>query len=78
MWEVAQRGWNDPTGRPVPFLTASFEVTFHRPAPLGPSVQLNALPESIDPSHIIVKSEMSIDDKVRATMTASWAPIRSR
>jgi acyl-CoA thioesterase FadM len=78
MWEVAQRGWNDPTGRPVPFLTASFEVTFHRPTPLGPSVQLNASPESIDPSHIIVKSEMSVDDKVRATMTASWAPIRSR
>jgi acyl-CoA thioesterase FadM len=78
MWEVAQRGWNDATGRPVPFLTASFEVTFHRPTPLGPSVQLNASPESIDPSHIIVKSEMSVDDKVRATMTASWAPIRSR
>jgi acyl-coenzyme A thioesterase PaaI-like protein len=33
MWEVAQRGWIDPTGRPVPFLTASFEVTFHRPTP---------------------------------------------
>jgi acyl-coenzyme A thioesterase PaaI-like protein len=68
----------DLTGRPVPFLTASFEVTFHRPTPLGPSVQLNASPESVDPSHIIVKSEMSVDDKVRATMTASWAPIRSR
>ncbi len=78
MWEVAQRGWNDPTGRPVPFLTASFEVTFRRPTPLGPSVQLNASPESIDPSHIIVRSEMSVDDKVRATMTASWAPMRSR
>jgi acyl-coenzyme A thioesterase PaaI-like protein len=78
MWEVAQRGWNDPTGRPVPFLTASFEVTFRRPTPLGPPVQLNASPESIDPSRIIVRSEMSVDDKVRATMTASWAPMRSR
>ena len=78
MWDVAQRGWNDPTRRPVPFLTASFEVTFHRPTPLGHSVQLNASPESLDPSHIIVKSEMSVDDKVRATVTASWAPIRSR
>ena len=37
MWEVAQRHWNDPTGRLVPFLTASFEVTLHRPTPLGPS-----------------------------------------
>ncbi len=77
MWEVAQRGWNDPTGRPVAFLTASFEVMFHRPTPLGPSGQLNASPESIDPSHV-VKSEMSVDDKVRATMTASWARVRSR
>jgi acyl-coenzyme A thioesterase PaaI-like protein len=78
LWEVAQRGWNDPTGRPVPFLTASFEVTFRRPTPLGPSVQLNASPESIDPSRIIVRSELWVDDKVRATMTASWAPLRSR
>jgi acyl-CoA thioesterase FadM len=62
----------------MPFVTASFEVTFRRPTPLGPSVQLNASPESIDPSRIIVRSEMSVDDKVRATMTASWAPLRSR
>ena len=48
------------------------------PTPLGPPVQLNASPESIDPSRIIVRSEMTVDDKVRATMTASWAPIRSR
>jgi acyl-coenzyme A thioesterase PaaI-like protein len=78
LWEVAQRGWIDPTGRPMPFVTASFEVTFRRPTPLGPSVQLNASPESIDPSRIVVRSEMSVDDKVRATMTASWAPLRSR
>jgi len=78
MWEVAQQGWTDSTGRPVPFVTASFEVTFRRPAPLGPTVQLNASPESIDPSRIVVRSEMSVDDKVRATMTASWAPIRAR
>lgn len=77
MWEVAQLRWNDPTGRPVPFLKASFEVTLHRPTSLGPSVQLNASPERIDPSHIRVKSEMSIDDKGRATMTASWARVRS-
>ena len=78
MWEVAKRGWKAPTGAPVPFVTASFDVRFHRPTPLGCTVLLTASPESIDPSQIIVRSEMTVDHKVRATMTATWARWRPR
>lgn len=78
MWEVSQRGWKDATGMPAPFLTASFNVKFHRPTPLGPAVQLTASPESIDPSQIIVRSELAVGDKVRATMMATWVRLRAR
>jgi hypothetical protein len=36
------------------------------------------LPESIDPSLIVVRSELAVDTKVRATMTATWARFRPR
>jgi acyl-coenzyme A thioesterase PaaI-like protein len=78
MCEVAHRGWTDATGHPVPFVTASFEVRFLRPTPLGPAVQLSAWPECVDPSRIFVTSELTVDGKVRASMAASWAPIRPR
>ena len=78
MWEAAKRNWKSPTGTLAPFVTASFEVMFHRPAPLGPTVRLTASPQSIDPSQIIVTSELAVDDKVRATMTATWARFRPR
>ena len=78
MWEVSQRGWKDATGMAAPFLTASFNVKFHRPTPLGPAVQLTASPESIDPSQIIVRSELAVGDKVRATMMATWVRFRAR
>jgi acyl-coenzyme A thioesterase PaaI-like protein len=78
MWEVAQRGWTTPTGAPAPFLTASFDVKFHRPTPLGPTVQLTASPESIDPSQIIVRSELAAGDTVRAIMVATWVRSHAR
>jgi len=71
MWEVAKQGWKTPTGTLVPFVTASFDVKFPRPTPLGRTVQLTASPESIDPSQIIVRSEIAVDSKVRAIMTAT-------
>jgi acyl-coenzyme A thioesterase PaaI-like protein len=78
MWEVAQRGWKSPTGTPTPFLTASFDVKFHRPTPVGPTVLLTASPECIDPSQIVVRSELAAGDKVRATMRATWVRFRPR
>jgi acyl-coenzyme A thioesterase PaaI-like protein len=72
MWAVAERGWTDSSGTPAPFVTASFEVTFHRPTPLGTPVRLTASPQSIDRSNMIIRSELAVDDKVRATMTATW------
>jgi acyl-coenzyme A thioesterase PaaI-like protein len=75
MWEVAQRGWQDADGSPVPFVTASFDVTFRRPTPLGPPVRLTAAPERVDRPRIVVTSVLTVDDKVRAGMTATWAPI---
>jgi len=78
MSEVANRGWTAPGGGPVPFVTASFDVKFHRPTPLGSAVRLTASPVSVDPSQIIVRSELAVDSKVCATMTATWARFRSR
>ena len=78
MWEVAAHEWKDATGSLVPFVTASFDVTFHRPTPLGSVALLTASPERIDRAHIIVRSEMELDHKVRATMTATWVRFRPR
>jgi acyl-coenzyme A thioesterase PaaI-like protein len=78
MWEAAQRGWDAPSGAPVPFITAGFDVRFLRPTPLGPSVHLRASPERIDEDEIVVHSELGVDDKVRATMSATWRRFRPR
>jgi acyl-coenzyme A thioesterase PaaI-like protein len=78
MHEAYERGWKTPPGAPVPFITASFDVRFHRPTPLGPTVHLTAAPESIEPSQIIVRSELVFEDKVRAAMTATWVRFRPR
>ncbi len=78
MWEAAQRGWETPPGAPVPFITAGFDVRFLRPTPLGPTVQLTASPERIDEAEIVVRSELVVDDKVRATMSATWRRFRPR
>jgi len=78
MSEVARRGWTGPTGTPVPFVTASFDVKFHRPTPLGSTVRLTALPVSVDPGQVIVRSEMAVGSKVSATMIATWARFRPR
>ena len=64
-----------PRATPSPFITASFDVKFHRPTPLGPTVRLTASAERVDPSRIIVRSEIAVDHKVTATMTATWAPL---
>ena len=78
MWEAAQRGWDAPTGAPVPFITAGFDVRFLRPTPLGPAVHLRAFPQSIDETEIVVHSELEVDGKVRATMSATWRRFRPR
>jgi acyl-coenzyme A thioesterase PaaI-like protein len=78
MVEAASHGWTTPAGVPVPFVTASFEVNFRRPTPLGPEVRLTASPVSTEPSQIIVRSELFAGDKMTATMTATWARFRAR
>jgi acyl-coenzyme A thioesterase PaaI-like protein len=78
MSEVAERGWTTPAGTPVPFVTASFEVKFHRPTPLASTLRLTASLVGIDPPEIIVRSEMAVDRKVTATMTSTWALFRPR
>lgn len=78
MWEAAQRRWEAAPGAPVPFITAGFEVRFLRPTPLGPTVRLVASPERIDESEIVVHSELVFEDKVRATMSATWKRFRPR
>jgi acyl-coenzyme A thioesterase PaaI-like protein len=78
MWEVAERGWKDATGAPAPFVTASFDLKFRRPTPLGSTAQLTASPASVDLSAIIVRSELTVNNKTRATMTATWVRFRPR
>ena len=78
MREAAQRGWDAAPGAPVPFITAGFDVRFLRPTPLGPTVHLRASPWRIDGDEIVVHSELVVDDKVRATMSATWRRFRPR
>jgi acyl-coenzyme A thioesterase PaaI-like protein len=78
MREVVQRGWRDSAGAPTPFITASFDVKFHRPTPLGSTVRLTASPESVEQSQILVRSELAVGGKLRASMLATWLPFRPR
>lgn len=78
MWEAAQREWQAAPGAPVPFITAGFEVRFLRPTPLGPPVRLTAVPVSVNEMQIVVGSELEVDGKTRATMTATWRRFRPR
>jgi acyl-coenzyme A thioesterase PaaI-like protein len=78
MWEAEQHEWRAAPGAPVPFITAGFEVRFLRPTPLGPTVRLAATRVSIDETEIVVTSELEVDGKPRATMTATWKCLRPR
>jgi acyl-coenzyme A thioesterase PaaI-like protein len=78
MWEAAQRGLSAAPAAPVPFVTAGFEVRFLRPTPLGRTVRLTARPVSVEEAEMIVQSELEVDDKVRAVMTATWRRFRPR
>ena len=78
MWEAMQRGWHAEPGAPAAFITAGLEVRFLRPTPLDRVLRLTANPESIDERAIIVRSQLEVDDKPRATMTASWRRFRPR
>jgi acyl-coenzyme A thioesterase PaaI-like protein len=78
MWEALQREWHAAPGAPIPFITAGFDVRFLRPTPLGPSVALVAVPLSVHEREIVVESRLEFDDKVRATMTATWLRFRPR
>ncbi len=78
MWEASERAWRGEPGAPVPFITAGFDVRFLRPTPLGPTVRLVGTPVSVDESEIVVGSELEVDGKTRATMTATWRRFRPR
>ena len=78
MWEAAQHGWQAAPGAPVPFITADFKVQFLRPTPLGEPVRLTATPLTLDDAQIVVRSDLEVDDKQRATMTATWRRFRPR
>lgn len=78
MREASARGWEAAPGAPVPFITAGFEVRFLRPTPLGPTLRLAASPDRVDESEIVVHSLVEYDEKVRATMSATWRRFRPR
>jgi acyl-coenzyme A thioesterase PaaI-like protein len=78
LFEAAEHEWHAAPGAPIPFITAGFEVGFLRPTPLGPTVRLTASPVSVDESKIVVRSELEVNTKTRATMTATWLRFRPR
>ena len=79
MWEAAQRGWDAPSGAPVPFITAGFDVRFLRPTPLGPSVRLVASPEQIDEDgDRRALASWPSTTRSAATMRATWRRFRPR
>ena len=76
--EADARGWTADQGAPVPYITADFEVRFLRPTPLGPPVSLRAAPIEISEASIVVGAELVFEDKVRATMVATWLKFHPR
>jgi acyl-coenzyme A thioesterase PaaI-like protein len=78
MWESDRRGWVADEGAPVPFITAGFDVKFLRPTPLGPPVSLRAEPVEISEKAIVVRAELLVGDKTRATMLANWLRFHPR
>ena len=78
MWESDQRGWEADPGAPVPFITAGFDLRFLRPTPLEVEVSLRAEPLEISESQIVVGAELDVDEKTRATMTATWLRFHPR
>jgi acyl-coenzyme A thioesterase PaaI-like protein len=70
MWEADQRGWEAETGAPVPFITASLEVKFLRPTPLGPALSSHAEPGSVSESEIVINAELVYDEMQRAMVRA--------
>jgi acyl-coenzyme A thioesterase PaaI-like protein len=72
VWETVRRGWREPGGAGLGFITAGFDVRFRRPTPLGPTVQLSAWTERVDEQEIMAHSELALDGKVRAEMSAVW------
>ena len=78
LWEADQRAWYADEGAPIPFITGGFEVKFLRPTPLGPALSLRAEPVEISESKIVVSAELVFDDRVRATMLATWLRFHPR
>ena len=66
------------TGAPLPFITAGFDVRFLRPSPLAATVELNAHMVSLEGDTAIVEGELLSDNKVRATIRATWKRFRPR
>ena len=78
MWEAHQRGWKAAHGAPVTDITAGLEVKFLRPTPLGHVLSLQAEPQEVSESEIVVNAELVFDEKQRATVRARWLRFRPR
>ncbi|HEX2576715.1 MAG TPA: PaaI family thioesterase [Aquihabitans sp.] len=78
LWEADQRGWEADDGAPIPFITAGFDVRFLRPTPLGPPLALRAEPVEVAEEKVVVRAEVVVDDKPRASMVATWLRFHPR
>jgi acyl-coenzyme A thioesterase PaaI-like protein len=78
LWEADRHGWEADEGAPIPFITSGFDVRFLRPTPLGPELALRAEPVEVSEQAIVVRAELILDDKTRATLLATWLRFHPR
>lgn len=72
------RGWISEHSLVVPFVTARFHVSFLRPTPLGPSVDLWAQIEQLTEQQAITNAELRFDGKTRVSMRSIWKRLNPR
>jgi acyl-coenzyme A thioesterase PaaI-like protein len=78
LWEAHWRDWRAEDGAPLPFITAGFDVSFLRPTPLGPELELRGKLIEASEAAMVAHAELVFEDKTRATMRATWRRFRPR
>jgi acyl-coenzyme A thioesterase PaaI-like protein len=76
--EAFERGWPPLPGAALPYVTASLDVSYLRPAPLTETVTLYAEVAAATEAEMTAHVWLEWDDKRRAEVTAVWKRWRPR
>lgn len=68
----------DPSGPPLPFVTAGLDLRFLRPCPLRETLDLVAEVTAVAPDRLDVRAQLIWDGKPRAEVLAEWRRWRPR